>query len=68
MQARLSSWAGVKDTPLSVSAGGKLGGEGIVGVTYDKEGKPTKFELEAGGEFSLENGLGSEAKGRTCRP
>jgi len=60
----LTADAGVKDTPLSVSARGKLGGEGIVGVTYDKEGKPTKFELEAGGEFSLENGLGSEAKGK----
>lgn len=37
----------VKGSPLSVTAGGSLGGEAVVGITYDKQGRPTSFALEA---------------------
>ena len=62
--ASVKADASVKGSPLSVTAGGSLGGEAVVEITYDKRGRPTSFAMEAGGTFNLENGLGSTAAGK----
>lgn len=59
--------AGLSGTPLSLTASGRLAGEGVISLTYDPRGQAKEMKLETVGELAGSFGAMSEIKGMDAK-